>query len=127
MPGLAEVDAEIARLLGRLDVPVARPPAGRSPFDFGSQPERRGLEPARIVAPPAVAPTPLVIAPKLVAILSETHDGQVVRTAVFSVNDDVEFTVSGEDVAEFHVDAVGSETVVLVERASGRIVALSLN
>lgn len=127
LPGLAEVDAELARRHGRLDAQVVQPPVGRNPFDFGGQPERRRVEPPPLVVPTVVDVAPLVAAPQLVAILSDTIDGQVVRTAVFAVNDDVQFAVSGEEVTQFRVDAVGSETVVLVERGSGRVLTLSLN
>lgn len=127
MPGLAEVNAELARLQGRLDAPVAPPPAGRNPFDFGDRPERRRLAPPVAIAQPVFDTAPLAVAPKLVAILSDTVDGRVVRTAVFSVNDDVQFMASGDDVTGFRVDAIDGESVSVTERSSGRTLTLSLN
>lgn len=127
MPGLAEVNAELARLQGRLDVPVAPPPAGRNPFDFGNRPERRNIVAVPIVPTPLFDAAPFAVAPTLVAILSDTIDGRVVRTAVFSVNDDVAFMANGDDVTGFQVGAIESDVVTLIERSSGRTLTLSLN
>jgi hypothetical protein len=127
MPGVAEVNAELSRLQGRLDAPVAPPPAGRNPFDFGDRPERRRVALPPTIARPVFDTAPLAVTPKLVAILSDTIDERVVRTAVFSVNDDVQFMASGDDVTGFRVDAISGESVSLTERSSGRTVTLSLN
>lgn len=129
MPGLAEVNAQLDRLHGRLGTPVAATDVGRNPFEFGDRPEIRRTASAPVSIAPVIDAEPVVVAPKLVAILSDAdvNTGQLVRTAVFSIGDDVVFAKDGDDVGAFKVDVVRVDDVALVERPSSRLVTLSLH
>jgi hypothetical protein len=111
---VAELDGEVAKLHDRAQRLEPFAPAERDPFRFGA-PE---APPSR-ATPPEQAPPPRPALPKLVAITSKDTPGGVVRTAAFSVGDNVLLARPGDTVGTWVVRAIAEGFVELVDPASG--------
>jgi hypothetical protein len=115
---VAELDGEVAKLHDRAQRLEPFAPAERDPFRFGAPPValRPRVTPPE-PAPPLPPPTPAL--PKLVAITSKDTPGGAVRTAAFSVGDNVVLARPGDTVGTLVVRAISDGFVELVDPASG--------
>jgi hypothetical protein len=66
------------------------------------------------------------VAPRLVAILTDTNDAAAARSVVLSEGDAVEILKTGDRFGTFTIGAIDDERVELVESGSGAAVTLSL-
>ena len=126
VPVVDEVNAQVDRLRERLAAPQKFPPPQRNPFDFGRRPEPpRPVKP--VVETPAVPveppPPPL---PRLLAITSNTVDGAVTHSAVFSNGDDVSIVKAGDTISRFVVRSVTTDGAELVDRNTQRVFRVPL-
>jgi hypothetical protein len=117
-PAVAELDGEVAKLHVRRAPLEAFTPAARDPFRFGAPPvaPRSRVTPPE---PPPPSPPPAPTLPKLVAITSKDTPGGAVRTAAFSVGDNVLLARPGDTVGTLVVRAIADGFVELVDPASG--------
>jgi hypothetical protein len=111
MKPLADVAEDIARLKKRMPTPAPYSKPARDPFRFGHAADESAPPPAPVVAP---APPPL---PRLVAILSDTVNGAVVRRAAIGVEKAVRIVSVGEMVGALRVSAITADGVDLVDVA----------
>lgn len=116
---------EAARLRARLAVVPEKPVVQRDPFSFGTRP--RSTRPAAVVPEPQpetldVAPPPLLVWPKLVALL--TDNGKM--TAVLGVGDAVEMLKAGESAGGFLVRDITSTSIEVVHVATSVATRLTL-
>jgi hypothetical protein len=126
VPVLADVNAQVERLQQRPASPPEFPAPARDPFRFGRRPEpaRPKVEnvPARVDAPVVVTP----LLPRLVAILADTTDGTLVRTAALAVGEGVEIVKPGDTVGPFVVRSIGSDALELADPLSGATFQISI-
>jgi hypothetical protein len=113
------LDAEVTKLHDRAERLAPFTPAARDPFKFGPPPvppgsRRAGPEPP---APPSPPPAPTL--PKLVAITSKDTPGGAVRTAAFSIGDNVLVARPGDTVGTLVVRVIADGFVELVDPGSG--------
>jgi hypothetical protein len=115
---VAQLDGEVAKLHDRTAPLEAFTPAARDPFRFGALPvaPRSRVSPPE---PPPPSPPPAPALPKLVAITSKDTPGGAVRTAAFSVGDNVLLARPGDTVGALVVRLIADGFVELVDPASG--------
>jgi hypothetical protein len=111
-PEVAAVSREVDRLRRSMPAPDELTAPARDPFSFGERARARTPNPAERARP--AAPVFVPVLPSLVAILSSTVDGAVVRTAVLSSENDVVLVVPGDRVGDLRVASVTARDVVLV-------------
>jgi hypothetical protein len=116
--GVAQLDGEVAKLHDRRAPQQAFTPAARDPFRFGALP---GAPRPRVTPPepPPASPPPAPALPKLVAITSKDTPGGTIRTAAFSVGDNVLLARPGDTVGTLVVRLIADGFVELVDPASG--------
>jgi hypothetical protein len=117
---VSELDAEVAKLHGRADRVEPLTPTNRDPFRFGAPyvaPRSKATTPEPPPPPPPPPPAPTL--PKLVAITSKDTPGGAVRTAAFSVGDDVLLARPGDKVGSLVVRSIADGLVELVDPVSG--------
>jgi hypothetical protein len=115
---VAALDGEVAKLHDRAQRVAPFAPAERDPFRFGAPP----VAPRPRVTPPELpppSPPPAPALPKLVAITSKDTPGGAVRTAAFSVGDNVLLARPGDTVGTLVVRAIADGFVELVDPVSG--------
>jgi len=128
-PLAAQADDQAARLRGRLSPPPPKPQPDRNPFRFGKgDVPLKGTVPLRGTSPlPAVDKGPVPLAPpealaielpSLVAITADARDGGLFRTAVLSMNDEMKIVRPGQVFDRFIVEAIGQDSVRLVDITS---------
>jgi hypothetical protein len=121
--GLIEMNEQVERLSRRLAPDVASPSPARNPFLFG----RTTSVDLPTVSASAVVPVDIrPVAPRLVAILTDTNDAAAARSVVLSEGDAVEILKTGDRFGTFTIGAIDDERVELVESGSGAAVTLSL-
>jgi hypothetical protein len=116
---VSQLDTEVAKLHGRAERVEPLKPTDRDPFRFGAPyvPARsKAASPAPLPPPP---PPPAPALPKLVAITSKDTPGGAVRTAAFSVGDDVLLARPGDKVGTLVVRSIADGLVELVDPVSG--------
>lgn len=115
-----EINAQAARLHARLSAPPPKPDPARNPFAFkGTYPfsteiHRKGTDPVS-AKPVEKGYVPL---PSLVAITADAGDGGLMRTAVLAMNDEMKIVRPGQRFERFLVEAVGPDSVRIVDTAS---------
>ena len=114
---LAQLDGEVGRLHDRAQLLEPFTPAERDPFRFGAPPVAPPSRSTPPELPPSPRPAPAL--PKLVAITSKDTPGGAVRTAAFSVGDNVLLVRPGDTVGTLVVRAIADGFVELVDPASG--------
>jgi hypothetical protein len=127
-PITTQLDDQASRLRARLSQPPPKPEPERNPFRFGdpgAAPKGAGTKPrgARIAgtaAPSAIATpaTPALALPALVAITSDASDGGLMRTAALSMNDEMKIVKPGQVFDRFLVEAIGPDSVRIVDITS---------
>ncbi len=128
-PLAAQIDDQAARLRARLLPPPPKPEPSRNPFHFGKRDvphkgsDPRGLTPRPIVEEgyvPLASPPPAaaLTLPSLVAITSDARDGGLFRTAVLSMDDEMKIVKPGQVFDRFIVEAIGPESVRIVDITS---------
>ena len=123
-----DVQAQAARLRGRLaSAPAPRTPV-RNPFAFAVREERRA---GKSEPPSSIAPAPAVPAEpplQLVGIAEQDTDGRTVRTAMITADSDELFMlVVGDSLGgRYRVTAIGSEAVELSDLVTGGTRRLAL-
>jgi hypothetical protein len=120
-PTPAEIQTDIDRLRTRLANPPDYPLPVRDPFRFGRRPDAPHRE-----APAAVVVTPPSALPRLVAILSDTVDGELVRRAALAIDGAVRIVGVGEMVGTLRIRAVTADAVELTDPATSATFRLSL-
>ena len=115
---VSELDAELAKLHGRVErvEPLTR--SDRDPFRFGA-PYVAPRSKAAPEPPSPPPPPPVPTLPTLVAITSKDTPGGAVRTAAFSVGDDVLLARPGDKVGTLVVRSIADGLVELVDPVSG--------
>ena len=111
---LAEVAADIARLQKRLPAPPPYAKPERDPFRFGRTTDVIAAPP-----PPPVVAAPAPPLPRLVAILSDTVNGAIVRRAALRVESAVRILGVGDMAGALRVSAITPDGVDLVDPATG--------
>ena len=114
---VSQLDAEVAKLHDRAERVESLTPTGRDPFRFGASYVAPRSKAATPVPPPPPPPPPTL--PKLVAITSKDTPGGAVRTAAFSVGDDVLLARPGDKVGTLVVRSIADGLVELVDPVSG--------
>jgi len=116
-PSLDEVAADVARLRSRigLDAGPFRTPA-RDPFRYG----RSAAPSLPILAAPVAAPAPAPALPRLVAILSDTVNGAIVRRAAVSVEGNVRIVSIGDAIGVLRVAAISADGIELADTAGAK-------
>jgi hypothetical protein len=126
-PLTSEIDAQAARLRARLAQPPPKPQPDRNPFRFGkgtypisTEKAEKGTypKPAKSVEKGYVPVAPAIAMPTLVAITSDARDGGLMRTAVLSINDEIKIVRPGQMFDRFLVEAIGPDSVRLVDITS---------
>lgn len=115
---VSQLDAEVAKLHGRAERAEPLTSSDRDPFRFGAPyvaPRSKAARPE----PPPPPPPPAPALPKLVAITSRDTPGGAVRTAAFSVGDDVLLARPGDKVGALVVRSIADGLVELVDPVSG--------
>lgn len=114
---LAEVNSQVDRLRDRLQTRVEPPVPDRDPFNFGGRP----VEPNRLDVPFVVniddAPpmlTPRVL-PRVVAVITDSRDGAIVRRAFVAFGSDVLEVRAGDYLGPFIVQAIGDGVIDLLD------------
>ena len=123
-PVVADVAAQVDRLKRRIEITPDLPQPHRDPFRFGARPE-----PVRVKTPVAETPVdapPAPVLPKLLAIVANTTDGGLLRTAAFSVGDDVQVVKPGDTIGKFTVRSIGTDAVEVVEISTGASFRITL-
>jgi hypothetical protein len=113
----AQLDAEVAKLHDRAKQLGPFAPAERDPFKFGMPPTAPRSRAATPEPPPLPPSAPTL--PKLMAITSKDTPGGTVRTAAFSVGDNVLLARPGDTVGTLVVRVIADGFVELVDPASG--------
>jgi hypothetical protein len=123
-----QIDEQAARLRARLAQPPPKPEPDRNPFRFGAGvtvPKTAGRKPSSLRADemptPSVAAgpaSPALLLPALIAITSDAGDGGIMRTAVLSMNDDLKIVKPGQMFDRFIVEAIGPDSVRVVDITS---------
>lgn len=127
-PIASQVDEQAARLRARLAEPPQKPQPTRNPFRFkgtevfSTEKHRRGTG---VLSPKSVenTPVPFVSAPAIslpavVAITADARDGGLMRTAVLSMHDEMKNVRPGQAFDRFVVEAIGPDSVRLVDITS---------
>lgn len=116
---VSELDSELAKLQSRADRVEPLTQSDRDPFRFGAPyvPPRSKTAAPESPQPPPPPPAPTL--PKLVAITSKDTPGGAVRTAAFSVGDDVVIARPGDKVGALVVRSIADGLVELVDPVSG--------
>jgi hypothetical protein len=126
-PLTIQVDDQAARLRARLSQPPPKPEPDRNPFRFGgTSPSPKGTVPAAKGTYPVqsgyvplnVPASPAVALPSLVAITSDARDGGLMRTAVLSIGDEMKIVKPGQAFDRFIVEAIGPDSVRIVDITS---------
>lgn len=125
-PVLARMDAQVQRLQQRTTPVPDFPEAQRDPFRFGARPEPPRPKTPVLTEKAPVVEAPVVILPKLVAIVVNTTDDGAVRSAVVSFNDDVQILKEGATIGKFVVRAIAADGADLVDPSSGASFHISL-
>jgi len=124
-PVLAEVNVQVDRLRERLGAPPTLPSPERDPFRFGRRPEPTRPQP--LISPAAVlAEPPAPVLPKLVAIMTNTTESGSVRSAAFSLGEDLQIVRLGDVVGRLVVKSIGVDVVELVDPATSAVYRVSL-
>jgi hypothetical protein len=125
-PVLADVATQVDRLKNRLEITPDLPRSHRDPFRFGARPEPvRMKSPAPVVEAADALPPPPVL-PRLLAIVANTTDGGLLRTAVFSVGDEMQIVKPGDTIGKFVVRSIGTDVAEVVEISSGATFRIAL-
>jgi hypothetical protein len=130
-PVVSQIDQEVAQLRARLKNLTSAAQPERDPFQFGaSRPEPPRVKPGPPVpAPPPLDETPAapaVVWPHLVAILSETTDGALVRRAVLALGDDVDVVRPGGLIGKYLVKSIDVDMAELTDTSTGATVRVWL-
>lgn len=126
-PIASQIDAQAARLRARLAERPQQPQPSRNPFRFkaaetpkgtgvfSTEKARKGTE-LLPVAPFVSAPA--ITLPTVVAITADARDGGLMRTAALSMNDEMKIVRPGQLFDRFIVEAIGQDSVRLVDITS---------
>ena len=132
-PSAAGLKDEAARLRAHLAHPPPFPAPVRDPFNFAAPRPTPAAPPAPL---PTAAPIPTVvnepltppapIVPRLVAILADAGSGEIVRSVVLAVGDDVHVGRAGGTIGRYVVRSIDASSAELTETSSGTVIRLSL-
>jgi hypothetical protein len=112
---LAEVNSQVDRLRDRLQTRAEPPVPDRDPFNFGGRPldaDRLDVPLVIDVPPPMPLPRPL---PRVVAVITESQDGAIVRRAFVAFGENVLEVRAGDRVGPFVVQSIGDGVIDLVD------------
>ena len=132
-PTAAGLKDEAARLRAHLAHPPPFPAPVRDPFNFAVPRRAPAAPPAplptatpipAVVDAPVTLPAPIV--PRLVAILADAGSGEVVRSVVLAVGDDVHVGKAGGTIGKYVVRSIDASSAELTETSSGTVIRLSL-
>jgi hypothetical protein len=117
---LVDFQREIDRMRARLATRHASPAPGRDPFRFGRRPDAPRPE-----TPPAVA-APAPVLPRLIAILSDTVNGVVVRRAALAQDGAVRLAAVGDMVGALRLRTITPDGIELADPATSATFRISL-
>jgi hypothetical protein len=119
---LVDFQREIDRMRARLVTRHASPAPGRDPFRFGLRLDA----PRHETRPPVAAPPPAPVLPRLIAILSDTVNGVVVRRAALAQDGAVRLAAVGDMVGALRLRAITPDGIELADPATSATFRISL-